>query len=106
MNVIGHIYDLNASPHTQVVITPSVWESGWVVCGRNIMEVLWTLLSFLISAGHGSGDLGYPQLWHTLYTSDHITVVPPYPQVIRSKTYRGYVKPRIIPNAIYNVIFV
>jgi hypothetical protein len=23
-----------------------------------------------------------------------------------SKTYRGYVKPRIIPNAIYNVIFV
>jgi hypothetical protein len=32
--------------------------------------------------------------------------VPPYPQVIRSKTYRGYVKPRIIPNAIYNVKFV
>jgi hypothetical protein len=26
--------------------------------------------------------------------------------VIRSKTYRGYVKKRIIPNAIYNVIFV
>jgi hypothetical protein len=26
--------------------------------------------------------------------------------VIRSKTYRGYVKPLIIPNAIYNVIFV
>jgi hypothetical protein len=24
-----------------------------------------------------------------------------YPQVIRSKTYRGYGKPRIIPNAIY-----
>jgi hypothetical protein len=34
------------------------------------------------------------------------TVLPPYPWVIRSKTYRGYVKPRIIPNAIYNVIFV
>jgi hypothetical protein len=33
------------------------------------------------------------------------TGVPPYPRVIRSKTYRGYVKPRIIPNAIYNVIF-
>jgi hypothetical protein len=35
---------------------------------------------------------------------------PPYPRVIRSKTYRGYGKPRIIPNAIYitsyNVIFV
>jgi hypothetical protein len=26
--------------------------------------------------------------------------VPPYPQVIRSKTYRGYVKLLIIPNAI------
>jgi hypothetical protein len=36
----------------------------------------------------------------------HCTVVPPYPRVIRSKTYRGYVKPRVIPNAIYNVIFV
>jgi hypothetical protein len=28
----------------------------------------------------------------------------PYPRVIRSKTYCGYVKLRIIPNAIYNVI--
>jgi hypothetical protein len=34
------------------------------------------------------------------------TVVFTYPLVIRSKTYRGYVKPRVIPNAIYNVIFV
>jgi hypothetical protein len=34
------------------------------------------------------------------------TGVPPYPRVILSKTHRGYVKPRIIPNAIYNVIFV
>jgi hypothetical protein len=34
------------------------------------------------------------------------TRVPPYPGEICSKTYRGYVKPRIIPNAIYNVIFV
>jgi hypothetical protein len=31
---------------------------------------------------------------------------PPYPRVIRSKTYRSYVKPQITPNAIYNVIFV
>ena len=31
---------------------------------------------------------------------------PPYSRVIRCKTYRGYVKPRIIPHAIYNVIFV
>ena len=29
---------------------------------------------------------------------------PPYPRVIRSKTYRGYVKPRIVPNAICNLI--
>ena len=28
----------------------------------------------------------------------------PYLRVIRSKTYHGYVKPWIIPNAIYNVI--
>jgi hypothetical protein len=34
------------------------------------------------------------------------TGVPPYPPVIRSKTYRVYVKPRIMQNAIYNVIFV
>jgi hypothetical protein len=33
-------------------------------------------------------------------------VVAPYSRVIRSKTYRGYVKPWIIPNVIYNVIFV
>ena len=26
---------------------------------------------------------------------------PPYPRVKRSKTSRGYVKPQIIPNAIY-----
>jgi hypothetical protein len=32
-------------------------------------------------------------------------VMPPYSRVIRSKTYHGYVKPRIIPNVIYNVIF-
>jgi hypothetical protein len=30
----------------------------------------------------------------------------PYPQVIHSKTYRDYVKPQIILNAICNVIFV
>jgi hypothetical protein len=35
-----------------------------------------------------------------------IIFVPPYPLVIRSKTYRVEVKPRIITNAIYNVIFV
>jgi hypothetical protein len=39
-------------------------------------------------------------------SSTSYTDVPPYPRVIRSNTYRGYVKPRIIPNAIHNVIFV
>jgi hypothetical protein len=34
------------------------------------------------------------------------TVVSLYPPVIRSKTYRGYVKPGIILNAIYNAIYV
>jgi len=34
----------------------------------------------------------------------HITGGPPYPRVIRSKIYRGYVKPWIIRNTIYNVI--
>jgi hypothetical protein len=34
------------------------------------------------------------------------TVVSLYPQVIRSKTYWGNVKPWIIPNTICNVIFV
>jgi hypothetical protein len=29
------------------------------------------------------------------------TVVPPYLRVIRSKTYLGFVKPRIVPNAIH-----
>jgi hypothetical protein len=29
--------------------------------------------------------------------------VPPYPRVICSKIYRGYVKPRIIPKTIYRM---
>jgi hypothetical protein len=48
--------------------------------------------------------LSYVSLFIT--TTVHIIVMPSYGPVIRSKTYRGYVKPRIIPNAIYNVIFV
>jgi len=36
---------------------------------------------------------------------DTYTGGPPYPWVIHSKTYHhGYMNPRIIPNAIYNVI--
>jgi len=38
------------------------------------------------------------------YTKVTDTGGPPYPRVICSKTYRGYVKSRIIPNAMYNVI--
>jgi hypothetical protein len=44
--------------------------------------------------------------YDTISISLKNTVVPPYPQVIHSKTYCGYVKPEIIPNAIRNVIFV
>jgi hypothetical protein len=53
----------------------------------------------------------YIYIYTCIYTHRYIyvyvyTVVPPYRRVILSKTYRGYVKPQIIPNAIYNVIFV
>ena len=50
--------------------------------------------------GGGGGDDDDP-----FVTFDN-TGGPPYPRVIRSKTYRSYVKPQIIPNAIQNVIFV
>jgi hypothetical protein len=40
-----------------------------------------------------------------LEEENYYTVVPPYPRVTRSKTYRGYVKPRVVPEAILNVIF-
>jgi hypothetical protein len=33
------------------------------------------------------------------------TVVPPYARVIHCKTYRVYVKSRIIPNSIYDAMF-
>ena len=32
------------------------------------------------------------------------TGILPYTQVVCSKTYRGYMKPHIIPNAIHNVV--
>jgi hypothetical protein len=44
------------------------------------------------------------------FDDDHVIFgsigVPLYPQVIHFQTYSGYVKLRIIPNAICNVIFV
>jgi hypothetical protein len=42
----------------------------------------------------------------TSHLNKNHTVVPPYPRIIRSKTYRSYMKPQIIPNAIYIMIFV
>jgi hypothetical protein len=45
-------------------------------------------------------------LRQTMTTTRTYTVVPLYPRVICSKTYCGYMKLWIIPNAIYNVIFV
>jgi hypothetical protein len=58
-----------------------------------------------------------PYMFRVLYESkfqvepiqkniNKIYSMTPYPWVIHSKAYRGYVKPRIIPNAIYNVTFV
>jgi hypothetical protein len=35
------------------------------------------------------------------YPVFYSTVVPPVSMVVRSKAYRCYVKPRVIPNAIY-----
>jgi hypothetical protein len=39
------------------------------------------------------------------YVTANYTVVPPYPWVIRYKTYRSNGKPQIILNAICNVMF-
>jgi len=41
--------------------------------------------------------------WTHTHTHTH-SGGPPYPRVVCSKTYRGYVKQRIIPNAIHNMI--
>jgi hypothetical protein len=87
----------------------------WIntVCKRRLPVILcvWTL-----------GQVrGFDRLWNLLscntydaynscrsvkygYQKIRCTVVPPYPRVIRSKTHRGYVKLRIIQNAIHNVI--
>jgi len=43
----------------------------------------------------------WPKVLAKVCTGGH-----PYPWVICSETYRGYVKPWMILNAIYNVIFV
>lgn len=66
MDVIGQFYDLTTSLQTRGVITPYAWEYGRVLCDRNVVESLWIMRGFLISAGHGSGALGYPQLWYTI----------------------------------------
>jgi hypothetical protein len=57
-----------------------------------------------ITVSQPTAPLRIPRIY-SIYIYIYI-VLPPYPWVIRSMTYRGYVKPQIIPNAIYNVIFV
>jgi hypothetical protein len=42
--------------------------------------------------------------WYPCQDSNPSTGVPPYMQVIRSKTYHGYVIPWIIPNDLYEVL--
>jgi hypothetical protein len=55
-----------------------------------------------------SGQVNVWNIWILLLISLWFSyrVVPLYPRVIRSKTYRGHVTPRIIPNAVHNVTFV
>jgi hypothetical protein len=49
---------------------------------------------------------GTYSLLYALSCVGESTVVPPYPRVMLSKTYHGYVKLQLIPNAIYNMILV
>jgi hypothetical protein len=49
---------------------------------------------------------GNYSLLYTLRCVGENTVVPPYPRVMHSKTYHGYVKLQLILNAIYNMILV
>jgi len=69
MDVIGQFYDLTASPQTQEVITPSAWESEWVLCDRNVVEGLWIM--------RGLPDLCRPRIRGSLIPTamayDHIT---------------------------------
>jgi hypothetical protein len=72
-------------------------DDGGIPFPCHTTTYLITILISNINDREGKGQ----KIFLTLYT-----VVPPYPQVIRSKTYCRYVKPQTIPNAIYNVIFV
>jgi hypothetical protein len=59
----------------------------------------WVLPEFAYIILHGMDNMNVT-VAQSLNHNNVCTVVPPYTRVIRSKTYRGYVKPRIIPNAI------
>jgi hypothetical protein len=50
--------------------------------------------------------IGAPRDCATRLKSISIHRCAPYQRVIHPKTYSGYVKTRIIPNAIHHVIFV
>jgi hypothetical protein len=77
-------------------------KTGHVYISRNVGKN-YTILSYVKSRNHGSYSPSGGRLKSRKLPD---TAVPTYPLVIHSKTYRGYVKPRIIPNAIRNVIFV
>jgi hypothetical protein len=60
----------------------------------------WAMANEVIPSAHGTSfsGLSVETFWYT--------VVPPYPRVIRSKTYRGCPKPRIVANPIYKSFFI
>jgi hypothetical protein len=74
------------------------------------MGKLWRLTQgraglLVVNGGHKGADNKTVELKGEMHIK--CTAVPPYSRVIRSKTYRGYVKQQVITNAIqYNVIFV
>jgi hypothetical protein len=92
----SQIETADSTAHITVWYRTEFPEDGGSPFPCHTITYLMTILISKINDREGKGQKSFL----TLYT-----VVPPYPRVIRSETYRGYVKPQVIPNAIYNVIF-
>ena len=90
-----------------IIFLPSKWGEGGVGEDDEITKRV-----SMSSGWHGFKILKYSTNFKELgmdstpldSTSKPYTGGPPYPRVIRSKIYRGYVKLRIIPNASYKEI--
>jgi hypothetical protein len=81
------------------IVTPSVLSwAHWLLCLYSAGDRRPTVPA---SDGNIRGNyLCRNKLLIAFYIYIGYKVVPPYPRVIRSKNYRGYVKPRILPKAI------